>query len=88
MKENIEEIDQQKNMNKLLQMNGYQYKNKITKENDIGVIAQQIEKIAPDLVDNNGKLKGVKYSNIIPMLLEGIKYQQKEINELKKKINN
>ena len=88
MKEDIKEIDQQSNMNKLLQMNGYQYINKITKENDIGVIAQQIEKIAPDLVDNNGKLKGVKYSNIIPMLLEGIKYQQKEINELKKKINN
>ena len=67
-------------------MNGYEYINKYTNEKDIGVIAQQIEQIAPDLVDNKGKLKGVKYNNIIPMLLEGIKYQQKQIDELKNKI--
>lgn len=86
IKKDIKEIDQHKNINQLLNMNGYEYINKYTNEKDIGVIAQQIEQIAPDLVDNKGKLKGVKYNNIIPMLLEGIKYQQKQIDELKNKI--
>ena len=86
IKKDIKEIDQHKNINQLLNMNGYEYINKYTNEKDIGVIAQQIEKIAPDLVDNKGKLKGVKYNNIIPMLLEGIKYQQKQIDELKNQI--
>ena len=86
IKTNIKQINQKDNINKLLNINGYEYTNKLTNENDVGVIAQQIEQIAPDLVDNKGKLKGVKYNNIIPMLIEGIKYQQNEIDQLKKKL--
>jgi len=85
LKENIKLINPQENINKLMKFNGYEYTNKITHNKDKGVIAQQIEPIDPDLVDNNNKYKGVKYDNIIPMLIEGIKYQQKEINELKNK---
>ena len=53
---------------------------------DIGVIAQQIEKILPEIVTtrNNG-FKAVKYEKIIPLLIEAIKEQQKQINELKSK---
>ena len=74
------------NFNKLMKLNGYEYTNKITKKKDKGVIAQQVENISPDLVDNQDRYKGVKYDNIIPMLIEGIKYQQKEINILKSKL--
>ena len=53
---------------------------------DIGVIAQQIEKILPEIVTtrDNG-FKAVKYEKIIPLLIEAIKEQQKQINELKSK---
>ena len=84
LKQNIKKIDQNDNINNILKMQGYDYKNKITNEYDSGLIAQEIEKINTNLVDNNGEYKGIKYTNIIPMLVEAIKYQQKEINELKK----
>ena len=74
-------------MNKLLKIKGYDYQNKITNKKDKGLLAQEIEKILPDVVDNSGKYKGIKYDNLIPMLIEGIKYQQKEIEMLKKKLN-
>jgi len=86
LKEDIKAINQQDNINKLMQMKGYDYKNKVTNEFDKGVIAQQLESIVPEIVDNKDKYKGVKYNNIIPMLIEGIKYQQKEIDLLKKQI--
>jgi hypothetical protein len=66
-----------------MKFNGYTYKNKITNEFDKGLIAQEIEKIDSNLVDNSNKYKGIKYNNVIPMLVEAIKYQQKEIEQLK-----
>ena len=85
LKEDIKLINPKENINKLMKMNGYEYKNKVTNEKDKGVIAQQLENIVPEIVDSKDEYKGVKYNNIIPMLIEGIKYQQKEIDLLKKK---
>lgn len=87
IKKNIKKIDPKDNLNKLMKINGYQYDNKITKTKDKGVIAQEIEKIDPSIVSNSGEYKGINYNSLIPMLIEGIKYQQKEINELKKRLN-
>ena len=83
IKENIKLINSNDNINKLMKFNGYTYKNKITNEFDKGLIAQEIEKIDSNLVDNSNKYKGIKYNNVIPMLVEAIKYQQKEIEQLK-----
>ena len=58
----------------------------------IGVIAQEIEKEFPELVsewEQDGvKYKAVDYSRLTAVLLQAIKEQQKEIEELKKKISN
>jgi hypothetical protein len=58
------------------------------KGHDIGVIAQEIEAILPELVTtrDNG-YKAVKYEKIVALLIEAIKEQQGEIDELKRKIN-
>lgn len=57
-------------------------------EHQIGVIAQEVEKIVPEVVYGN-ETKSVAYGNIVGLLIEAIKEQQKEINELKKTyINN
>ena len=55
---------------------------------DIGVIAQEIEAVLPELVTtrDNG-YKAVKYEKIVALLIEAIKEQQGEIDELKRKIN-
>jgi hypothetical protein len=51
-----------------------------------GLIAQEVEKILPNLVHTN-KTKSVSYIEIIPILIEAIKEQQNQIDELKNKIN-
>jgi hypothetical protein len=57
-------------------------------KHDVGVIAQEIEEVLPEVVDTreNG-YKAVKYEKIVPLLIEAIKEQQKQIDELKKLIN-
>lgn len=53
-------------------------------EKDYGVIAQEIEEVLPELVTtrDNG-YKAVRYEKITPLLIEAIKEQQVEINDLK-----
>ena len=52
-----------------------------------GVIAQQIEKVLPEVVNTAPDgTKAVAYTEIIPVLIEAIKEQQKQIDELKKRL--
>ena len=53
----------------------------------MGVIAQEIEKVLPSLVQTREDgYKGVKYDKIVALLIEAIKDQQNQIDELKKLI--
>ena len=54
-----------------------------------GVIAQEVEKIIPEVVmeDSEG-IKSVAYGNLIGLLIESIKELKGEINTLKDIINN
>ena len=54
---------------------------------DIGVIAQEIQEVLPEVVRerSNGYL-AVDYKKIVPLLIEGIKDQQKQIEELQNRI--
>ena len=48
---------------------------------EYGVIAQQVEKIIPELVDTDKDgYKSVQYSHMVPLLIEAIKEQQAIIN--------
>jgi hypothetical protein len=54
---------------------------------EYGVIAQQIEKIIPELVDTDEKgYKSVQYSHMVPLLIEAIKEQQLIINSQSQEI--
>ena len=54
---------------------------------DVGVIAQEIEKVLPEAVTTRDSgYKAVKYEKIVPLLIESIKEQQEQIDELKKEI--
>jgi len=48
-----------------------------------GVIAQELEQIAPELVNNSGEYKSVAYGNVVGYLIEAVKLLKKEIDELK-----
>jgi hypothetical protein len=55
---------------------------------DVGVIAQEIEKVLPEVVTTRDSgYKGVKYEKIVPLLIQAIKEQQKQIEELQHQIN-
>ncbi len=54
----------------------------------LGLIAQDVEKVLPELVETNGDgIKSVSYSNMIGVLIEAIKEQQIRIEELERKLN-
>ena len=51
-------------------------------EKSSGVIAQELEKIAPELVLSTGDYKSVAYGNLVGYLIEAVKSQQTEIDRL------
>ena len=84
LKENVKTLDG----NKVLEMRGVSFDRSDTGKFSSGVIAQELQKIAPELVvDDNGTL-GVAYGNLAGYLIEAIKKQQKQINKLTKIIEN
>lgn len=71
------------------QLRGVYFKWKDTERPAIGVIAQEVEKILPEIVatSDTGE-KSVSYNSIIAVLIEAIKEQQQEINIIKKRLEN
>jgi Chaperone of endosialidase len=58
-------------------------------KNDIGLIAEEVNEIVPNLVglDNKGEVVGIDYSKLTPILIQAVKELSLEIEKLKKKIN-
>ena len=79
-------------LDKISNINGYNFiwnDKQTTYESgkkDIGVVAQEIEKVLPEIVNTreNGS-KAVKYDKIVALLIEGIKELKDEVEELKNK---
>ena len=69
-------------LNKLLQIDGKSYEMKGKKK--IGVLAQEIQKLFPELVgaDDENRLT-VNYQGLVPVLINALKEQQNEIVRLK-----
>ena len=80
LKENVKTLDG----NKVLQMRGVSFDRKDTGVSSSGVIAQELQKVAPELVSDDDGTLGVAYGNLTGYLIEAIKEQQKQIDELKK----
>lgn len=81
-------------LEKLLQLNGVEYemktgqfdKNHFAPGRQMGLLAQDVEKIIPEVVNEKDGYKGVDYAKLVPLLIESIKEQQKQIEELKRTI--
>ena len=82
LKDNIETIPNA--LEKVTQLRGVSYTRKDTGKAGIGVIAQEIEKIIPEVVSDNDGTKSVAYGNVVGLLIEAIKELQNEIEELKR----
>ena len=51
-----------------------------------GVVAQEVEKVLPEVVSGDEGNKAVAYGNIVSLLIEAIKEQQGQIEDLKQEI--
>jgi len=64
-------------------LRGVSYEYKDDNSSSIGLIAQEVEKVLPELVSENEQgYKGVQYQNIVAVLIEAIKAQDKQIQSL------
>lgn len=88
-KENIEELteDEAKKLLLLVPVK-YDFKNSPVKDK-CGFIAEEVEEIIPGVVtkNNNNEAEGISYTEIIPYLTKMIQIQQKQINDLQKRVD-
>ena len=83
-KENVKDL--KIDSEKLYKLNPVSYNYKITNTKDIGLIAEEVDEILPELVYRNektGKPESVKYSSLSVILLDELKKLRQEIQELK-----
>jgi len=72
-------------LSKISNIRGVTYTRVDTGEESVGVIAQEVEAIFPELVvEKKDGIKAVNYNGLIGLLIEAIKDQQKQIDKLKK----
>ena len=72
LKDNITPIEN--SLDKVGQLKGYEFdwndKQDVYKGHDVGVIAQEVEKVVPELVQTrNDGYKAVKYEKVVPLLI-------------------
>jgi hypothetical protein len=87
LKDNLKPIEN--SLDKVSKLSGYEFdwndKQKTYKGHDIGVVAQEVEEVLPELVaTREDGYKAVKYEKIVSLLIEAIKELKEEIEELKK----
>ena len=85
LKENIVTISNP--IDTIKKLRGVEYNWKDNGNKSMGVIAQEVEKVLPYLVSENENGKTVMYQNMVGLLIEAIKEQQKQIDELRGKLD-
>ena len=88
LKDNIKPITEP--LWKVSQIGGYTFdwndKQDTYEGHDVGVIAQEIEEVLPEVVmTRDTGYKAVKYEKIVPLLIESIKELKKEVDDIKQK---
>ncbi len=86
LKNNVRTIEDP--LAKVMSIRGVNFEWKENGQSSAGVLAQEIEKIMPELVRNStDNIKSVNYNGLIGLLIEVVKEQQNQINELKSKLS-
>jgi hypothetical protein len=75
-------------LNKVLNLRGVSYNRKENGTNEIGLIAEEVEKIIPEIItyDDNNQPDSVSYGRLSALLIEAMKEQHKQIQQLKAEI--
>ena len=85
LKKNIVTINS--GLDKVASMRGVTYTHRVTDEERVGVIAQELKEIIPELIDEDDRgYLSVSYTGIVPVLIEAIKELKQEVETLKSKV--
>ena len=86
LKKNIKTLDN--SLDKIMQLRGVSFNWRKDGQASVGLIAQEVEKVYPELVttDSNGT-KAVEYGNLVAPLIEAVKAQQNKIDQLETRIS-
>ena len=82
-------------LHKLLQIKGVEYEMKdkefeklhFTRGRQIGLLAQNVEQVVPEAVQEMDGYKGVDYAKLVPLLIESIRELKQKITELENRLN-
>jgi len=86
-KKNI--VNLQGSLDAVLKLQGVSYMLKTNDSKEIGFIAEQVAEVLPDvIVTKDGEVDSIAYGRLTAILVEAIKEQQVQINELKSKYDN
>ena len=86
LKKDIVKIDNA--IEKVSKLNGYTYTRTDTEARQMGVIAQEVMEVIPEVVIGSEETNySVAYGNMVALLIEAVKEQQVQINELKDKLS-
>mgnify|MGYP000621423631 CR=1 FL=1 len=69
-------------LSKLLLIDGKSYTMKNDNKQKIGVLAQDIEKVFPELVSETDGIKSVNYLGLVPVLINALKEQEQRLERL------
>lgn len=72
------------------QLRGVEYDWREDGRHDIGLIAEEVGEVLPEVVEyeeNGVDAKGLHYSKLVPLLIEAIKEQQEQIRSLSDEVN-
>ena len=83
IKKNISEIESP--LDKITKLRGIEFDYKENNKHSIGMIAEEVNEIFPELVskDEDGKVTAMSYSRMTAVLLEAVKELSQEVKELK-----
>jgi hypothetical protein len=86
-KEDIKDLTY--SLDDILKLRGVTYKKKGTSHVEIGVIAEEVNDVIPEIVTKNqdGTVESVSYGRLSAIFIEAFKQQQEQIELLKKEIN-
>ena len=86
LKENV--FDFTSPLEKISKIRPVKYNKKESKKKEIGLIAEELAEIFPELVENdeNGNPTSVNYTRAVTVLFDGFKQMYKELKEIKEKI--
>ena len=73
-------------LQKILGLRGVSFTWKGSGNKSVGLIAQEVEKVYPELVTGEKGGKSVEYGNLVAPLIEAVKAQQKQIEALEARI--